>query len=39
LSERLLSKAEVWQDASGKCAIEISFRSKEELERLVMTLD
>ncbi|MBK9175947.1 MAG: ParB/RepB/Spo0J family partition protein [Flavobacteriales bacterium] len=38
LSERLLSKVEVRQDASGKGAIEISFKNKEELERLVVTL-
>lgn len=38
LSERLLVKTTVKQDSSGKGTIEISFKSKEELERLLATI-
>lgn len=38
LSERLLSKVTVKQDSTGKGTIEIGFKSKEELERLLVTL-
>jgi ParB family chromosome partitioning protein len=38
LSERLLSKVTVKQDSAGRGTIEIGFKSKEELERLLVTL-
>lgn len=38
LSERLLVKTTVKQDSTGKGTIEISFKSKEELERLLATI-
>ena len=38
LSERLLSKVEVRQDGTGKGIIEISFKSEEELKRLLVTI-
>ncbi len=38
LSERLLVKTTVKQDSAGKGTIEISFKSKEELERLLATI-
>lgn len=38
LSERLLSKVEVRQDGTGKGLIEISFKSEEELKRLLVTI-
>jgi ParB family chromosome partitioning protein len=38
LTDRLLSRVTVKQDSTGKGTIEIRFKSKEELERLVATL-
>jgi ParB family chromosome partitioning protein len=38
LSERLLTKVEVRRDTTGKGTMEITFRSEEELKRLLVTI-
>ncbi len=38
LSERLLTKVEVRRDTTGKGTMEITFRSEEELNRLLVTI-
>ncbi len=38
LTERLLSKTVVLQDANGNGSIEIAFRNEEELQRLLVTM-